>query len=147
MDPQTELQRLVGNLMAPGASSLRLCCRLEAKSREAIEKMCPLLGVRQEHVLGYWWRGEVLRVTHLVPVQVCSGKLGALGGSQSCTEFTGGWKGQGGLSCLWTALPGRQELPLLLGIFRFSCVIALGDFPLLLTGFYFFFFPQINGTF
>lgn len=131
--------------MVPEASFLRLCCRLEAKSRELIEKIfTPSWGEAGTCVETSV--AEVpLWVTHLVPVWVCSGKLGALGGSQSCTEFTGGWKGEGGLDCLWAALPGRQELWLLLGIFRFSCVIAPGNFPLLLV--FIFFFSQINGTF
>lgn len=45
--------------------------------------------------------------------------------------------------CLWTALPGRQKQCVLLWVFGFSRVTALGDFPLLLTSI----FPQINWYF
>lgn len=82
--------------MAPEASFLRLCSRLKAKSRVVIEKQCvPFSGWGRNMCWDSSGRGEVLlRVTHLVPVQVCSGKVWALGGSQSCTEFTGGWRGK-----------------------------------------------------
>lgn len=136
--------------MAP-ETLLRLCCRLEAKSRGDRKKCVPLSGWGRNVETSGQRRDPPLGDS--VPIMSVFGKLGVLGGSQSCTEFTGGWKGEGGLHCLWTALPGRQELWLLLGIFRFSCVIALGDFPLLLVLLFFcflfgfFFSPQINGTF
>lgn len=87
--------------MKAGWKSLKpLCCRLEVKSREMIENNVSLS--RREVETCIEASGVVvLWVTHLVPVQVCSGTLWALGGSQSCTEFTGGWKGEGR-----TALPG-----------------------------------------
>lgn len=34
-------------------------------------------------------------LAHLVPVQVCSGNLQALGGCKNCTEVTADWEGEG----------------------------------------------------
>lgn len=46
-------------------------------------------------------------------------------------------KEKGGLHCQGTVVPGRQEQCLLLGVFRFSCVIALGGFSTVTDLFYF----------
>lgn len=46
-------------------------------------------------------------------------------------------KEKGELHCRWTVLPRRQEQCLLLGVFRFSCVIALGGFSTVTDLFYF----------
>lgn len=62
---------------------------------------------------------------------------------RNCVELDVGWEGGGGTHCLWTALPGRQKQCVLLWVFGFSRVTALGDFPLLLTSI----FPQINWYF
>jgi len=82
-------------------------------------------------------QGSSSRLTHsLGPSTSVFGETAVLGDSESCTEFTVDWEGEGGFRCPWTALPGRQERCLLLWVLRFSCVIALGNFPLLLIIFF-----------